>query len=412
MADNPRTDSFRTELLSPEGVAAGTDGMVTKVPSWRLNMDEFRLPTTNKRSHHGIIYYWKSWSKLFKMILILIIDRQRKVAKYYERQESLLKGFNEVDSYNELGIVPGTLTEDEKKQEANSERQAIYASNIANMLIFIAKVYASVESRSLAVIASTLDSLLDLLSGFILWFTANAMRKPNQYRYPIGKNRMQPVGIVVFASVMATLGIQILLESARELISKVQPDRDPDKVKWMVGIMASVTVVKLCLTIYCRRFTNEIIRAYAQDHFFDVITNSIGLATALLAIKFYWWLDPLGAILIALYTISNWSKTVMENVWSLIGRTAPPDYLAKLTYLVWNHHEEIKHIDTVRAYTFGCNYFVEVDIVLPGETSLSQAHDIGETLQDKLEQLDEVDRAFVHVDFEFTHKPEHKPKAS
>ncbi|TYJ95590.1 metal tolerance protein 9-like [Cucumis melo var. makuwa] len=400
MADNPTTDSFRTELLSPEGVAAGTDGMVRKVPSWRLNMDEFRLPTTNKRSQHGIVYYWKSW------------NRQRKVAKYYERQESLLKGFNEVDSYNELGILPGTLTEDEKKQEANGERQAIYISNVANMLIFTAKVYASVESRSLAVIASTLDSLLDLLSGFILWFTANAMRKPNQYRYPIGKNRMQPVGIVVFASVMATLGIQILLESARELISKVQPDRDPDKVKWMVGIMAAVTVVKFCLTIYCRRFANEIIRAYAQDHFFDVITNSIGLATALLAIKFYWWLDPLGAILIALYTISNWSKTVMENVWSLIGRTAPPDYLAKLTYLVWNHHEEIKHIDTVRAYTFGCNYFVEVDIVLPGETSLSQAHDIGETLQDKLEQLDEVDRAFVHVDFEFTHKPEHKSKAS
>ncbi|KAG6605352.1 Metal tolerance protein 9, partial [Cucurbita argyrosperma subsp. sororia] len=219
-------------------------------------------------------------------------------------------------------------------------------------------------------------------------------------------------GIVVFASVMATLGIQILLESARELISKAQPDRDPDKVRWMVGIMASVTVVKLCLTVYCRRFKNEIIRAYAQDHFFDVITNTIGLATALLAIRFYWWLDPLGAILIALYTISNWSKTVMENVWSLIGRTAPPDYLAKLTYLVWNHHEEIKNIDTVRAYTFGCNYFVEVDIVLPGETSLSQAHDIGETLQDKLEQLDEVDRAFVHVDHEFIHKPEHKPKSS
>ncbi|XP_022149619.1 metal tolerance protein 9-like [Momordica charantia] len=401
MAENPRTDSFRTELLSPEGVAAGTDGMVAKVPSWRLNMDKFRLPaTTSKRSHHGIVYYWKSWK------------RQRKVAKYYEKQESLVKGFNEVDSYNELGVVPGTLTEDEKKQEEKNERWAIYTSNVANMVIFVAKVYASVESRSLAVIASTLDSLLDLLSGFILWFTAYAMRKPNQYRYPIGKNRMQPVGIVVFASVMATLGIQILLESARELISKAQPDRDPDKVKWMVGIMASVTVVKFCLTIYCRRFTNEIIRAYAQDHFFDVITNSIGLATALLAIKFYWWLDPLGAILIALYTISNWSKTVIENVWSLIGRTAPPDYLAKITYLVWNHHEEIKHIDTVRAYTFGCNYFVEVDIVLPGEMSLSQAHDIGETLQDKLEQLDEVDRAFVHVDFEFTHKPEHKPKAS
>ena len=78
-------------------------------------------------------------------------------------------------------------------QLARSERIAIYASNAANLVLFLAKVYASIQSRSLAVIASTLDSLLDLLSGFILWFTASAMRKPNQYRYPIGKTRMQPV---------------------------------------------------------------------------------------------------------------------------------------------------------------------------------------------------------------------------
>jgi Co/Zn/Cd efflux system component len=83
--------------------------------------------------------------------------------------------------------------QEEREQLARSERMAINASNIANMVIFVAKVYASVESKSLAVIASTLDSLLDLLSGFILWFTSSAMRKPNQHLYPIGKDRMQPV---------------------------------------------------------------------------------------------------------------------------------------------------------------------------------------------------------------------------
>lgn len=79
------------------------------------------------------------------------------------------------------------------KQLAKSERMAIHISNIANLLLFAAKVFASIESRSLAVMASTLDSLLDLLSGFILWFTAHAMRNPNHYHYPIGKKRMQPV---------------------------------------------------------------------------------------------------------------------------------------------------------------------------------------------------------------------------
>ena len=110
---------------------------------------------------------------------------------------------------------------------------------------------------------------------------------------------------------------------------------------------------------------------------------------------------------IALYTMNTWTKTVIENVWALIGRTAPPEFLAKLTYLIWNHHEDIKHIDTVRAYTFGSNYFVEVDIVLRQDMLLNKAHNIGESLQVKLEQLPDIERAFVHIDFEYSHKPEH-----
>ncbi|KAB5544478.1 hypothetical protein DKX38_012590 [Salix brachista] len=457
---SPRTDSldYRTEFLSPAGTGENVS-TATGEPSWELRMDRFQLPERRMDNHFGFGYFHKA------------LRRQKKISEYYRRQEKLVEGFHEVDSFIELGILPGSLSEDEMKQLARNERVAIYASNVANLVLFLAKVYASIQSRSLAVIASTLDSLLDLLSGFILWFTANSMRKSNQFQYPIGKQRMQPVvglippadhmnfrslkdlqvwntlanesnefisitvaclgyqlfkssyifcafspirwsffwqGIVIFASVMATLGLQILFESGRELVIRAQPERDPDKEKWMIGIMVSVTVVKFVLMVYCRRFNNEIVRAYAQDHLFDVITNSIGLGTAVLAVRSYWWIDPIGAILIALYTMSNWGKTVVENVWSLIGRTAPPEYLAKLTYLIWNHHKNIKHIETVRAYTIGCQYFVEVHIVLPQDMSLDQAHNIGETLEEKLEQLPEVERAFVHVDFDAIHQLEHK----
>ncbi|GFZ05798.1 cation efflux family protein [Actinidia rufa] len=391
---NAMEESMRADLLPPPPPDADH--------SWRLNVKEFRLPTRCQSSAHPSSFSFRRFLRAPR--------KQGRIAEYYKKQERLLEGFSEMETMNESSCLPGNLTEDEMKQLARSERTAIHVSNIANLVLFIAKVYASIASRSLAVIASTLDSFLDLLSGFILWFTANAMRNPNHYHYPIGKKRMQPVGIIVFASVMATLGLQILLESARQLIAKTGPDMNHEKENWMIGIMVSVTVVKFMLMVYCRRFKNEIVRAYAQDHFFDVITNSVGLTTAVLAVRFYWWIDPTGAIIIALYTISTWAKTVLENVWSLIGRTAPPDFLAKLTYLIWNHHEEIKHIDTVRAYTFGSHYFVEVDIVLPEDMLLSQAHNIGETLQEKLEQLPEVERAFVHIDFEFTHRPEHKSR--
>ncbi|KAF9607729.1 hypothetical protein IFM89_039220 [Coptis chinensis] len=67
---------------------------------------------------------------------------------------------------------------------------------------------------------------------------------------------------------------------------------------WVISIMLSVTLVKLLLVLYCRFFTNEIVKAYAQDHFFDVITNIIGLVAVLVANYVNDFMDPVGAILL------------------------------------------------------------------------------------------------------------------
>jgi hypothetical protein len=48
---------------------------------------------------------------------------------------------------------------------------------------------------------------------------------------------------------------------------------------------------------------------------------------------------------------------------------------------------------------------VEVDIVMDGNTQLWKAHDVSQRLQDKIEVLPNVERAFVHVDHEWTHIP-------
>ncbi|KAL2923905.1 Metal tolerance protein 4 [Bienertia sinuspersici] len=214
--------------------------------------------------------------------------------EYYERQVATLKSFEDVDALD----LPLHINEEEEKREQTQHERAMNISNMANVLLLVLKIYATIRSGSIAIAASTLDSLLDLMAGGILWFTHLSMKNINIYQYPIGKLRVQPVGIVIFAAVMATLV-------------------------------------------------------------------------------------------------------------SLVGQAAPPEMLQKLTYLVIRHHGQIKRVDTVRAYTFGVLYFVEVDIELPEDLPLKEAHAIGESLQIKIEKLPEVERAFVHLDFECDHKPEH-----
>lgn len=71
------------------------------------------------------------------------------------------------------------------------------------------------------------------------------------------------------------------------------------------------------------------------------------------------------------------------------------------------HSPFVKAIDTVRAYHSGPRLIVEVDIVMDPDESLRSTHDTAEALQTKLESLPNVERAYVHVDYETSHAPEH-----
>ncbi|KAJ1498979.1 hypothetical protein HMI54_012207, partial [Coelomomyces lativittatus] len=168
---------------------------------------------------------------------------------------------------------------------------------------------------------------------------------------------------------------------------------------------------KSILFVYCFFLRHDpSARTLMTDHRNDLIVNGFGLTMYILGSRIVWWSDPTGCLIIALIILHSWLRTAWENVQLIVGRSAPPDALNKLTYLAATHHPSILYVDTCKAYALGHRLFVEVDIVLPPEMTLRMSHDIGESLQIKLESLPSVERAFVHCDYEFTHTPEHRIK--
>ncbi|KAI7984640.1 Metal tolerance protein 4 [Camellia lanceoleosa] len=408
-----------SEAKAPLLVPAATDGRSLSSSGRRLRLSRrnsvnsfrqdfvSRLPDKLRPGLDLEIYVHLGFTKGFHLVVnylnpyfrTLLIAGEK---EYYERQIATLKSFEEVDSL----MTSDSIDEEDFEEQAQQER-AMKISNYTNVILLAFKIYATIETGSIAIAASTLDSLLDLMAGGILWFTHLSMKNINIYKYPIGKLRVQPVGIIIFAAIMATLGFQVLVQAVEQLVEDEASEKlTTDQLVWLYAIMLSATAIKLALWFYCRSSGSTIVRAYAKDHYFDVVTNVVGLVAAVLGDEFYWWIDPVGAIALAIYTITNWSGTVLENAVSLVGQSASPEVLQKMTYLVIRH-PQVKRIDTVRAYTFGVLYFVEVDIELPEELPLKEAHAIGETLQMKIEKLPEVERAFVHLDYECQHKPEH-----
>jgi len=119
----------------------------------------------------------------------------------------------------------------------------------------------------------------------------------------------------------------------------------------------------------------------------------------------------MGGLVLSIGVMLAWATTIYSQFGLLAGRTAPHEFIQLLIYKALEFSNEIEKVDTVRAYHSGPGYFVEINIVMDANTPLWKAHDISQQLQDKVEVLPNVERAFVHVDHETTHHPEHRKYA-
>lgn len=69
----------------------------------------------------------------------------------------------------------------------------------------MAKIYATVASSSLAVLSSLVDSVLDLTSQGLFWYSDIRMHTPS-VNYPAGQTRLEPIAVIISATLMGMAG--------------------------------------------------------------------------------------------------------------------------------------------------------------------------------------------------------------
>jgi len=379
---------------------------------------------------------WMATLNIFSSKRTEQVDRKlpRSIRRYYKQQNELIKAYEQASDPDGIEIIN---VGDQRRKQAALLAKVSFA---CNFVLLVGKIAAAVMSGSLSVITSVIDSAVDLVSGALMWCSGRAVKKRDPYNYPQGRTKLEPIAIVVLSVVMALASFQMILQAvekiigfavydtqdkppevnmteiictSRENVSDYVIDEGPSRPDFGIDsiVICLITiVVKLVLFLVCRRVPSPSTQALAQDHRNDVLSNSVAVACGLIGAKLWKYADSIGAILISIYIIASWFITGWRQIKMLTGHTARPEFLKKITWIAVSHSHKITHIETVRAFHFGNNFLVEVDIVLPKTMALLEAHDIGETLQAKLEKLEDVERAFVHLDYDIEHDPgtEHK----
>ncbi|XP_060073739.1 uncharacterized protein LOC132553505 [Ylistrum balloti] len=395
--------SLRSHLLAElSGKEGGKRRQSSSAPSsFRLPKQKQKSKITNIPGSHDA---WKINFDQFKCgrkILESEKDLPKSLRSFYKQQAAL------IDSYESLSRDDQSCN---AKDAADLLKKATFYSQLtffANLLLLIAKSIAAGISGSMAIITSLVDSVVDLASGIVLWITARAIRKGNPYSYPQGRNRLEPLAIIILSVIMGVASLQLIKESVTKIIGLANRTKHPPVVDALtIAISVATVVVKFGLFLLCRRIKSPTIQALAQDHRNDVISNTVAILfgyigskdmrqkTKILSLAY---LDPIGAILICLYIAITWYILGRIQVRIITGLTAKPEFLSKIIWICLNHHRDIRYVTSVKAVHSGYTFVVEVGILLPEDMSLKAAHKIGESLEKVLENTQHVDRVFVHM---------------
>jgi len=305
-----------------------------------------------------------------------------------------------------------------QEQGFDWERRAKLASNLSlfvNFLLLIANFTGFWMTGSLSLLSTTADSFLDLLSQTIIAVALRGNRNVDKDIWPLGRSRLEPVGLIIVASLMGIAAFQILGESIVALTRGLNSSTPPTPPKFeifTIAMMGCAIGIKIILFVMCwsvAKFSPSM-AVLAEDHRNDILSNTVALTAGLISnnIASAWFVDPIGAILISIYICLRWILVGKEQAVMLIGRVAHPTFLEKVRTIASLHDPGLMEIDVVRAYHFGHRYLVEVEVVVSRETGIVYAHDSALNLQKKIEELEEVERAHVHVDYEHREEDEHK----
>lgn len=302
-------------------------------------------------------------------------------------------------------------------------RVALDLSLYMNMIITCIKLFAYLRTWSLSVLAALLDSVLDVVGQGVLYYTEkhSTMHRSTSV-YPAGSARLEPIGILICAALMAMTSFEVLKESITSLIYQINPleSMTLQEERYSFWSMVLIVVVKLLLLVLCQKASRRpsysgqtsadpILEALAQDHRNDCLSNSVAAIALMCALYApnLWIVDPIGAMIISVYILYTWYHTAKEQIEQLTGKSAPPELIDELFALAQQFDPRILLVDTIRVYHFGPKFLVELEVVMAQSTPLRESHDLGMALQYEIERREEVERCFVHIDYETRDYDEH-----
>jgi cation diffusion facilitator family transporter len=270
-------------------------------------------------------------------------------------------------------------------------------SILSNTLLIIMKVVVGVLSGSVSIISEAIHSSMDLVAALIAFFSVKVSDTPPDSKHPYGHGKIENISGVIEAILIFAAAALIIFEAIRKLLGE-EIELENLWIGSLVMAISAVTNIFVSRRLYkvARETKSVALEADALHLKTDVYTSAgVAVGLVLILITGIKWLDPVVAILVALFIIKESYKLLRRAFWPLLDSAWTEDEKnnleEKLNEMGVNYHD-------LRTRVAGNYRFIDIHVEVPQDESVGDAHKYCDMIEDELMATYENLSVTIHIE--------------
>lgn len=281
-----------------------------------------------------------------------------------------------------------------------TRRRRVMALPIGAALITLGlKFWAFLVTGSVAILSDAAESLINLLTAIMALVALEVAARPADATHPYGHEKAEYFSSGVEGVLILGAAVGISLEAWRRIWNPTVLGALPLGLGIAaLAALANFGVARVLLRA-ARRQESITLEAHARHLLTDVWTTG-GVVVGLVAA--WWtdwaWLDPAIAFAVALNIVVSGARLVRRSTHGLMDYTLPDDEVQQIETILTAYAERGATYHRLRTRRSGTQRFIDFHLLVPGERSVQQTHDLCEEIEaDIRRQLGEASIT-IHIE--------------
>ena len=276
-------------------------------------------------------------------------------------------------------------------------RSALGYILLLNLAVVVIKAVVGVRSGSLAVLGAALESLLDMLNNVVGMVAVTVAARAPDEDHPYGHAKFETLGALGIVGFLSISCFELLREAIRNLIVGVTPPTPRDAE---IALLAGTAAINFFVVWYERKRARELDSAFlladAEHTRADIYVTMLALVSLALTRSGIRWADAVLAIAVAALIARSGYRIIRETVPVLVDQRAVD---ARRIREIVQGIPRIRSVRKVRSRAgAGGVVFADVTIAVEGSISVTDAHVLADTVEERLEAALGNSEVVVHVE--------------